>query len=91
MENQPEQLTKVLYEFKYDISDKIQFGKENILEVKVSKMSADKSVNNAERLADYWILGGIFRPVYLEATPKNIFHGQPLMPKQMELSVQILT
>lgn len=59
------------YEFKYDISDKIQFGKENILEVKVSKMSADKSVNNAERLADYWILGGIFRPVYLEAIPKE--------------------
>lgn len=59
------------YEFKYDISDKIQFGKENILEVKVSKMSADKSVNNAERLADYWILGGIFRPVYLEASPKE--------------------
>ena len=59
------------YEFKYDISDKIQFAKENILEVKVSKMSADKSVNNAERLADYWILGGIFRPVYLEASPKE--------------------
>lgn len=59
------------YEFKYDISDKLNFGKENILEVKVSKMSADKSVNNAERLADYWILGGIFRPVYLEANPKE--------------------
>jgi hypothetical protein len=59
------------YEFKYEISDKIKFGKENILEVKVSKMSADKSVNNAERLADYWILGGIFRPVYLEASPKE--------------------
>ncbi|WP_306619771.1 glycoside hydrolase family 2 protein [Chryseobacterium ginsenosidimutans] len=59
------------YEFKYDISDKLIFGKENILEVKVSKMSADKSVNNAERLADYWVLGGIFRPVYLEAAPKE--------------------
>ncbi|WP_267402738.1 MULTISPECIES: glycoside hydrolase family 2 TIM barrel-domain containing protein [unclassified Chryseobacterium] len=59
------------YEFKYDISEKIQFGKENILEVKVSKMSTDKSINNAERLADYWILGGIFRPVYLEANPKE--------------------
>ncbi len=59
------------YEFKYDISDKLRFGKENILEVKVSKMSADKSVNNAERLADYWVLGGIFRPVYLEATPEE--------------------
>ncbi|MGC5745658.1 glycoside hydrolase family 2 TIM barrel-domain containing protein [Chryseobacterium sp. NFX27] len=59
------------YEFKYDISDKLNVGKENVLEVKVSKMSADKSVNNAERLADYWVLGGIFRPVYLEAIPKE--------------------
>jgi len=59
------------YRFKYDITDKIQFGKENKLEVTVSKMSADASVNNAERLADYWIFGGIFRPVYLEATPQG--------------------
>ena len=59
------------YEFRYDISDKIRFGKENLLEVRVSKMSADQSVNNAERLADYWILGGIFRPVYLEAGAKE--------------------
>lgn len=59
------------YEFKYDISDKILFGKQNILEVKVSKISADNSVKNAERLAVYWVLGGIFRPVYLEASPKE--------------------
>ena len=58
------------YRFKYDITDKILFGEENQLEVTVSKMSSDRSVNNAERLADYWIFGGIFRPVYLEATPK---------------------
>lgn len=57
------------YEFKYDITDKLQFDKENQLEVTVSKMSAEQSVNNAERLADYWIFGGIFRPVYLEAMP----------------------
>ena len=59
------------YRFKYDISDKINFDKENLLEVTVSKMSDERSVNNAERLADYWIFGGIFRPVYLEATPKE--------------------
>lgn len=57
------------YRFKYDIGDKLKPGKENLLEVTVSKMSSDNSVNNAERLADYWILGGIFRPVYLEALP----------------------
>jgi len=59
------------YRFKYNISDKLKFGSMNQLEVLVSKMSADASVNNAERLADYWIFGGIFRPVYLEALPKE--------------------
>jgi hypothetical protein len=55
------------YRFRYDITDKLKFGADNLLEVTVSKMSADVSVNNAERLADYWVFGGIFRPVYLEA------------------------
>ncbi|QIL77699.1 glycoside hydrolase family 2 protein [Hymenobacter sp. HDW8] len=59
------------YRFKYNLSDKLNFDKPNVLEVTVSKMSADASVNNAERLADYWIFGGIFRPVYLEAFPKQ--------------------
>ena len=59
------------YLFKYDITDKLKFGEENILEVKVSKMSANKMVNRAERYADYWIFGGIFRPVYLEVTPQS--------------------
>ena len=59
------------YRFKYDISDLLFFDKPNTLEVTVSKMSADASVNNAERLADYWVFGGIFRPVFLEATPKQ--------------------
>jgi len=57
------------YEFKYDITGKLHFDAPNTLEVTVAKMSADPSVNNAERLADYWIFGGIFRPVYLEAVP----------------------
>jgi hypothetical protein len=59
------------YRFKYDISPLLKFGQSNLLEITVSKMSADASVNNAERLADYWVFGGIFRPVYLEATPKQ--------------------
>ncbi|MGB3005261.1 MAG: glycoside hydrolase family 2 TIM barrel-domain containing protein [Chitinophagaceae bacterium] len=58
------------YRFKYDISSLLNYDKLNTLEVTVSKMSADASVNNAERLADYWVFGGIFRPVFLEATPK---------------------
>ena len=59
------------YRFKYDITDKLNFGAKNLLEAAVSKMSADASVNNAERLADYWVFGGIFRPVYLEAVPNE--------------------
>ena len=59
------------YRIKYNITDKIKFGASNLLEATVSKMSEDESVNNAERLADYWVFGGIFRPVYLEAVPKE--------------------
>lgn len=54
--------------FSYDITNKIKNGK-NSLEVKVSKESSDRSVNAAERKADWWIFGGIYRPVYLEAKP----------------------
>ncbi len=57
------------YRFRYDITDKLKIGQSNLLEVTVSKMSADRSVNSAERFADYWVFGGIFRPVYLEAFP----------------------
>ncbi len=59
------------YKFKYNITNKLKFGGANLLEATVSKMSADESVNNAERLADYWVFGGIFRPVYLEVVPKE--------------------
>jgi beta-galactosidase/beta-glucuronidase len=59
------------YRFKYDITSLLYFDKPNTLEITVSKMSADASVNNAERLADYWVFGGIFRPVFLEATPER--------------------
>lgn len=57
------------YRFVYNISDKIIFGKENKLEVKVAKHSDNRSVNAAERMADWWTFGGIYRPVYLEAKP----------------------
>ncbi len=61
-------------QFSYDITNKIKPGRNN-LEVKVSKESANKSVNAAERKADWWIFGGIYRPVYLQAKPAvNIRH-----------------
>ncbi len=55
------------YRFRYNITNKLNYGATNLLEAEVSKMSSTVSVNNAERLADYWVFGGIFRPVYLEA------------------------
>ena len=56
--------------FKSDVSDRIFFGdKENLLEVTVSKESANSSVNMAERRGDFWNFGGIFRPVFVEALP----------------------
>ena len=58
------------YRFKYEITDKIKPG-ENLLEVTVSKVSSNRSVEQAERQADYWVFGGIYRPVYLEAVPKE--------------------
>lgn len=57
------------YRFKHDITKLLRFGQENLLEVSVLDQSADASVNRAEREADYWIFGGIFRPVWLQAEP----------------------
>ncbi|NQU88109.1 MAG: beta-galactosidase [Mariniphaga sp.] len=59
------------YQFKYDITKLIRTGKTNQLEVLVKKHSDNESVSQAERKADYWIFGGIFRPVFLEAKPKE--------------------
>jgi beta-galactosidase/beta-glucuronidase len=57
------------YPFSFDISSLVQYGKQNSLEVFVKKFSDNPSVNEAERKADYWIFGGIFRPVLLEIRP----------------------
>ncbi len=57
------------YQFKYEITSLVKLGVSNKLEVTVAKHSANASVNGAERNADYWMYGGIDRPVYLEAVP----------------------
>ena len=49
----------------------MKFGKQNSIEVEVKKFSENESVNFAERKTDFWLFGGIFRPVYLEAKPKE--------------------
>lgn len=59
------------YRFKYDITKHLIYTEANTLEVTVSKVSSNGSVNRAERNADYWIFGGIFRPVYLEVNPQQ--------------------
>ena len=56
-------------EFRYDVSKLLQFGQQNVLDVRVKKFSSDSSVNRAERHSDFWIFGGIFRPVWLEMRP----------------------
>lgn len=58
-------------EFSYDITQFVIPGKKHTLEVTVSKESANASVNSAERRADWWLFGGIYRPVYLEALPQH--------------------
>src|SRR6202167_522702 len=58
------------YRFKYEITDLLKTG-DNLLEVAVNKRSANASINLAERRADFWQFGGIYRPVYLEIVPTN--------------------
>ncbi len=60
--------------FAYDVSTLLRYHRPNDrrpnrLEVRVAEESADPSVNRAEREADYWTFGGIYRPVYLEVHP----------------------
>jgi hypothetical protein len=57
------------YRFKYDVTRLLRFDGPNLLEVTVSKESANASVNEAERRGDYWNFGGLFRPVWLQALP----------------------
>lgn len=57
-------------EFSFDITDHVRPGV-NELQVVVSEASNERSVNRAERDADYWTFGGIYRPVWIEASPRR--------------------
>jgi len=48
---------------------KVRFGEENTLEILVKKQPDNYSLDMGERWADYWVFGGIYRPVYLEVQP----------------------
>lgn len=69
------------YEFAYDISSLLRYGATNTIEVRVKKESEDRSINAAERKADWWIFGGIFRPVYLEVRPRTHIVDAALNPR----------
>ncbi|QBE66721.1 glycoside hydrolase family 2 TIM barrel-domain containing protein [Pseudoduganella lutea] len=59
------------YRFSHDITKLVRFSPDaaNVLEVDVSKRATDPLTDKAERRGDYWVFGGIFRPVWLEAAP----------------------
>jgi hypothetical protein len=57
------------YRFGYDITKLVKAQGDNVVVVDVSEASSNPDTNQAERFADYWVFGGIFRPVWLEATP----------------------
>jgi hypothetical protein len=59
------------YRFNFDVTSTVKFGDtpENELEVDVAKVSSNLLTETAERGGDYWVFGGIFRPVWLEAAP----------------------
>ncbi len=56
-------------QFRYDVTSMLNYGGSNTIAVTDSESSANTSVNSAERQADYWNFGGIYRPVYLECRP----------------------
>jgi hypothetical protein len=69
------------YRFKYDITNLLSSNGKNLLEVTVDKTSANQSVNNAERKSDFWIFGGIYRPVYLELVPDRFIDRMAINAK----------
>lgn len=69
------------YQFKYRITDLLKYGEKNLLEVHVKKHSDNASVNAAERMADWWLFGGIYRPVWLEIVPRAHIEHFAVDPK----------
>jgi hypothetical protein len=61
------------YRFRYDITSLLQTGPgaTNLLEVEVGKAASDPLTDRAERGGDYWVFGGIYRSVWLEAVPNR--------------------
>ncbi|HEX8604084.1 MAG TPA: glycoside hydrolase family 2 TIM barrel-domain containing protein, partial [Pseudoduganella sp.] len=80
------------YRFSYDIARLIDYspGAGNVLEVDVNKVASDPLSEKAERRGDYWVFGGIFRPVWLEAAPaQSIAHTAIDARADGSLAVQV--
>ncbi|WAJ72395.1 glycoside hydrolase family 2 protein [Catenovulum adriaticum] len=63
--------------FRHDLTkehEAFKYGEENELTVVVAKKSTNESLEHAERKADYWVFGGIYRPVYLEIQNKSFIN-----------------
>ncbi|WP_017446622.1 glycoside hydrolase family 2 [Gayadomonas joobiniege] len=62
--------------FRHDLSKTkaLKYGAENELTVIVKKKPDNDSLDHAERKADYWVFGGIYRPVYLEVQNKSFIN-----------------
>ncbi len=58
-------------QFSYDITRLVKPGQTNRLEVDVAKVSTNAATELVERGGDYWVFGGIYRPVWLEASPAH--------------------
>jgi hypothetical protein len=58
------------YQFRYDITSLLIPG-DNRLEVDVAKVASNAQTESAEKGGDYWVFGGIFRPVWIEAVPER--------------------
>jgi hypothetical protein len=64
------------YRFEFDVTNLVRVGEQNRLEVDVAEASANPDTERGERRADYWDFSGIFRPVWIEATPmQSIRHS----------------
>jgi beta-glucuronidase len=82
--------------FEFDVSDKLDFGRENLLALRIETLNEDSTntVPLAKWNYDFWIYSGIHREVYLECTPPvNIHdvyaHSQPSSTGAADASVEV--
>ncbi len=74
------------------VSRNVKPGREFTLEVEVAELPTNESLDGAERNADFWVFGGIYRPVYLEILPLNFIDRMAIDANhEGELKVEVFT